>query len=67
MLARRMYNKGQDGILQLCIELEQKNHYLKLAHEKIGGIHMVGNQTLKRLLWGCVWWPTMKAEAHNFV
>ena len=67
MLARRMYHRGQDGILRLCIELEEKNHYLKLAHKTIGGIHMASNQTLKRLLWRGIWWPTMKGEASNFV
>ena len=46
-----MYNKGQDGVLRLCIEPKEKPYYLKMAHETIGGIHMAGNQTLKRLLW----------------
>ena len=62
-----MYNKGQDGVLRLCIELEEKPYYLKMAHETIGGIHMAGNQTLNRLLWAGVWWPSMKIEAHNYV
>ena len=67
MLAGQMYNKGQDGVLRLCIEPEEKPYYLKMAHETIGGIHMAGNQTLKRLLWAGVWWPSMKTEAHNYV
>ena len=50
MRVGRMYNKGLDRILIWCIELEEKNHYLKLAHETIGGIHMAGNQTVRRLL-----------------
>ena len=28
---------------------------------------MAGNQTLKRLMWAGVWWPTMNAEAYAFV
>ena len=67
MLAGQMYNKGQDGVLRLCIEPEEKPYYLKMAHETIGGIHMAGNQTLKRLLWVGVWWPSMKTEAHSYV
>ena len=27
---------------------------------------MAGNQTLKRLMWAGVWWPTMNAEAYAF-
>ena len=62
-----MYNKGQDGALRLCIEPEEKLYYLKMAHETIGGIHMASNQTLRRLLWEGLWWPTMKAEVHIYV
>ena len=46
----------------MCIELKEKPYYLKMAHETIGGIHMVGNQTSKRLLWA-----TMNAEVHTYV
>ena len=67
MLVGKMYNKGQDGVLRLCIELEEIPYYLKMARETIGGIHMVGNQTLKRLLWAGVWWPTMKTQTHSYV
>ena len=42
MLVERMYHTGQDGILRLCIEPKEKAHYLKYAHETIGGIHMAG-------------------------
>ena len=50
MLAGRLYHRGMDGIMRLCIELGEKKYYLRLAHETIGGIHMAGNQTLKILL-----------------
>lgn len=62
-----MYHMGQDGVLRLCIEPMEKIPYLTSAHVTIGGIHMAGNQTLKRILWAGVWWPTMKTEVHNFV
>ena len=67
MIAGRMYRKGTDGILRLCIEPEEQYFYLRHAHETVGGIHMAGNQTLKRLMWAGVWWPTMNAEAYDFV
>ena len=60
MLAGRMYHKGRDGVLRLCIEPEEKQHYLVINHTTIGGIHMGTNQTIKRILWASVWWPTMK-------
>ena len=40
MLAGQMYNRGLDGVLQLCIEPREKPHYLTSAHVTIGGIHM---------------------------
>ena len=67
MLAGRMYRLGKDGILRLCIEHQEKEHYLIAAHITIGGIHMAANQTIKRILWAGVWWPTMRAEVHTFV
>ena len=67
MIAGRMYRKGADGILRLCVEPEEQYFYLKHAHETIGGIHMAGDQTLRRLMWAGVWWPTMKTEAYAFV
>lgn len=67
MVAGQMYRKGADGILRLCIEPEEPYFYLKHAHETVGGIHMAGDQTLRRLMWAGVWWPTMKTEAYAFV
>ena len=28
---------------------------------------MAGNQTIRRVLWAGVWWPTMKADVHEYV
>ena len=67
MLAGRMYHLGRDGILRLCIEDQEKEHYLVAAHIAVGGIHMAADHTIRRLLWAGVWWPTMRAEVHNFV
>ena len=67
MLAGQMYYLGRDGILRLCIEPQEKEHYLVTAHITIGGIHMVADQTIRRILWASVWWPTMRAEVHIFV
>ena len=50
MLAGRMYHLGWDGILRLCIEPQEKEHYLVAAHITIGGIHMAADQTIKRIL-----------------
>ena len=66
MLAGRMYHLGWDGILRLCIE-PQKEHYLVATHIAIGGIHMAADHTIRRILWVGVWWPTMRAEVHDFV
>ena len=40
MLAGRMYNLGRDGVLRLCIEPQEKEHYLVAAHITVGNIHM---------------------------
>ena len=47
MLAGRMYHLVRDGILHLCIEPQEKEHYLEAAHITIGGIHMAADQTIK--------------------
>ena len=62
-----MYHRGIDGVLCLCIEPLEKPHYLTSAHVTIGGIHMAGDQMLRRVLWAGVWWPTMKAKVYDFV
>ena len=67
VIARIMYNLDQDNILRLCIETMEKPHYLQQAHVAIGGIHMAGSQTLKRVLWLGVWWPTMRNKVYESV
>ena len=67
MLAGRLYQLGQDGILRLCIEPFEQPHYLQEAHITTGGLHMAGNQTVKRILWAGVWWPTLRTETHKYV
>ena len=62
-----MYNRGIDGVLRLCIEPRETPHYLTSAHITIEGLHMAGDQTLRRVLWAGVWWPTMKEEVYDFV
>ena len=58
MLLGCLYKEGNNGILHLCIEPFEKEHYLHSAHViAVGNIHMAGNQTLKRILWLRVWWP----------
>ena len=66
MLTGQMYNRGVNGVLSLCIEPRETPHYLTSAHV-IGGLHMVEDQTLRRVLWARVWWPTMKEEVYDFV
>ena len=67
MLAGRLYQLGQDGILRLCIEPFEQPHYLREAHITTGGLHMAGNQTVKRILWAGVWWPTLRTQTHEYV
>lgn len=50
MLIGRMYHVGRDGILCLCIEHQEKEHYLVATHLTIGGIHVAADQTIKRIL-----------------
>ena len=46
MLSGRMYHLGRDGILRLCIEPQEKEHYLVAAHIAVGGIHMAADHTI---------------------
>ena len=45
-----MYRPGRDGILRLCIEAQEKEHYVVATHIAIGGIHMAADQTIRRIL-----------------
>ena len=49
------------------LSLLRRHITLKLAHVAVGNIHMAGNQTLKRILWSGVWWPTIRQETHEYV
>jgi len=53
-----LYWQGRDGVLRLCIEPYEKKYYLQTAHVVVGGLHMAGDQTLQRVLWEGLWWPT---------
>lgn len=67
LLAGCLYKYGKDGILCLCIEPSDKSYYLAMAHMALRQIHMSENQTLKRIEWLDVWWPTIKNDIHEYI
>ena len=67
MIAGRLYKKGEDGILRLCIEPSDYPYYLLLAHQILARIHLLGQQKTQGLLRLRVFWPTMYKDAHTFV
>ena len=47
MLEGRLYKRGEDGVLKLCIEAKVMFEYLRQAHIVIGNFHMSPKQTLR--------------------
>ena len=50
LLARRLYHKGNDGILWLCIEPLEQEYFLKQAHQSSIGIHLASQQMAQALM-----------------
>ena len=42
LLVGRLYHKGNDGILRLCIEPSEQNYFLRQAHQSSIDVHLAG-------------------------
>ena len=67
MVAGRLYKKGRDEVLRLCIDSNETTSYLEQAHVAIGNIHMAPDQTLKRIDRMGVYWPTIRKDVYDYV
>ena len=67
MLAGRLYKKGKDGILRLCIEKNKSDVYVEQAHIALGNIHISPDQTIRRIEHMGVYWPTMRKDVYAYV
>ena len=67
MLARRLYKKGKDGILRLCIEKNKSDVYIEQAHIALGNIYISPDQTIRRINRMGVYWPTMRKDVYAYV
>ena len=66
LLAGRLYQEGDDGVLRLCLEPSVMN-FLQQAHQSSIAIHLAGQQTTQALLILGVYWPSMHQDAFPFV
>ena len=67
MLAGRLYKKGKDGILRLCIERNESDVYVEQAHISLGNIHISLDQTIRRIERMGVYWSTMRKDVYAYV
>ena len=67
MLAGRLYKKGKDGILRLCIERNESDVHVEQAHIALGNIHISPDQNIKRIERMGVYLPTMRKDVYAFV
>ena len=67
LLARRLYKKGIDGILRLCIERNESDVYVEQALIALGNIHISPDQTIRRIERMGVYWPTMRKDIYAYV
>ena len=67
MLAGRLYRRGPDGVLRLCIEPIEAEKYMTSAHVAMGNIHFASDQTIKQIEQMGVFWPTMQKDVFTLV
>lgn len=67
MLAGRLYKRGSNGVLRLCIEPTEADNYMTSAHVAMGNIHFALDQTIKRIERMGVFWPTMRKDVFTLV
>ena len=49
MFAGRLYKKGKDGVLRLCIDRNKSDVYVEQAHIALGNILISPDQTIRRI------------------
>lgn len=62
-----IYKLGQDGILRLCVSLNEYEAVLTNAHISMGKQHVHGQKLAKRVLMEGMWWPTFWSDAEAYV
>jgi hypothetical protein len=55
-----------DGVLLICLELEDANKVLKELHDGPADGHFVGNTTAHKILRVGYYWPTLFKDAHTY-
>ncbi|MCO5560567.1 hypothetical protein L7F22_014182 [Adiantum nelumboides] len=67
ILAGRLYHKGRDNILHLCIDKEETATYMECAHIAVGNLHLTPTQTLRRIGRMGVYWKTISKDVHEYI
>ncbi len=67
MLGRTLYKQRKDGILRRCIFSSEVCTILEGCHLDSCGGHFVGDSVAHKALQAGYWWPTMFADAHQFL
>ena len=67
MLAGRLYKKGSDGVLRICVEADEVGDYIVQAHIAVRNIHVAPEQTIRRLDKMGVYWPSYRKDIYQHV
>jgi hypothetical protein len=62
-----LYKLGPDGILRRCVMEEEIPGVLKESLEGVAGGHMGPDTTARKVLLAGLWWPTLYADAKEWV
>ncbi|XP_059068626.1 transposon Tf2-1 polyprotein [Cryptomeria japonica] len=62
-----LYKLGPDGILRRCVLEEEIPRVLRESHEGLAGGHMGPDTTAQKILLAGLWWPTLYADAREWV
>ena len=67
MIGDALYKQGKDGVLRRCIFQSEASTILEGCHSDNCGSHFAGDSTARKALLSGYWWPTMFADAHQYV
>ena len=62
-----LYYRNAADVLLRCVLPNDQDKVLQEAHGGITGGHFSGQLTAKKVLQSGLWWPTLQADAQDFV
>ena len=67
LIGEKLYKRGKDQVLRLCVPKEKYNPVLKHEHAGVAGGYFSADITAKTIMWSRLWWPTLHMDAEIYV